>query len=246
MPRLTKNEIVSFIEPNIQTFHKKRLDNIRSLQLKKILMRKNPYLFKAKNLNTAHDLVKSLLDAHLSSQEEGIFGGFLEELAIFICSRVFDGRKSSTEGIDLEFENEKTKYLVSIKSGPNWGNSRQIAKMRDDFRKAQKILRTSSSKASVVAINGCCYGKDENPDKGDYSKLCGQRFWEFISDDENLYTKIIEPLGHRAKEKNEQFAEEYAKVINKFTLEFSQEYCDHSGKIMWEKLVTFNSGKLKP
>lgn len=243
MSRLTKAEIVAFIEPNIQVFHQKRLNNITGLQLKKILVRKNPYLFKAKNLNTAYDLVKSLLDAHLSSQEEGIFGSFLEELAIFICRRVFAGSKSSTEGIDLEFERERIKYLVSIKSGPNWGNSRQIAKMRDDFRRAQKILRTNNSKATVVAINGCCYGKDENPDKGDYSKLCGQRFWEFISGNENLYTEIIEPLGHKAKEKNEQFVEEYAKVINKFTLEFSIEYCDPSGKIMWEKLVKFNSGK---
>jgi hypothetical protein len=58
-----------------------------------------------------------------------------------------------------------------------------------------------------------------------------------------LYTEIIEPLGHKAKEKNEQFAEEYARVINKFTLEFAQEYCDASGRIMWEKLVRFNSGK---
>ncbi len=243
MPELSRSVIVDFIEPCIQTFHEKRLESIRSLQLKKILLRKNPYLFKAKNFSTAHDLVKSLLEAYLSSQEEGIFGSFLEELAIFICHRVYGGRKSLAEGIDLEFEREKIKYIVSIKSGPNWGNSRQLARMKDDFRKAKKIFGTQSLKSNVVAINGCCYGKDQKPDKGDYLKLCGQRFWEFISGDENLYTEIIEPLGHRAKEKNEQFAEEYAKVINKFTLEFSQEYCDNSGKIMWEKLVRLNSGK---
>lgn len=245
MPRLTRNEIVGFIATNIQAFHQKRLENIQRLQLKKILKRKNPYLFKAKNLNTAHDLVKSLLDAHLSSQEEGIFGNFLEELAIYICGRVYSGRKSLAEGIDLEFERENTKYIISIKSGPNWGNSRQIARMKDDFKKAKRILGTKSLKPSVVAVNGCCYGKDDNPDKGDYLKLCGQRFWEFISNDENLYTDIIEPLGRKAKEKNEQFFDEYAKVINKFTLEFSQEYCDLSGKIMWEKLVRFNSAKRK-
>ncbi|MGI0010038.1 MAG: PmeII family type II restriction endonuclease [Nitrosopumilaceae archaeon] len=243
MPKLTKTEIVRFIEPNIQLFHQKRLENIQSLRLKKILVRKNPYLFKAKNLNTAHDLMKSLLDAHLSSQEEGTFGSFLEELAIFICGRVYSGRKSSAEGIDLEFERENTKYIISIKSGPNWGNSRQIARMKDNFKRAKRILGTKNLKSRVVAVNGCCYGKDDNPEKGDYLKLCGQRFWEFISGDENLYTTIIEPLGHKAKEKNEQFSEEYAKVINKFTLEFSQEYCDHSGKIMWEKLAKFNSGK---
>lgn len=188
-------------------------------------------------------MIKTLLDAHLSSQEEGIFGGFLEELAVFICGKVYGGRKSSSEGIDLEFSKDGAPHIVSIKSGPNWGNSRQIARMKDDFKRVKRILGTNTSSQKVVAVNGCCYGKDNNPDKGDYLKLCGQRFWEFISDNENLYTDIIEPLGHKAKEKNDQFAEEYAKVINKFTREFVSEYCDNDGSILWGKLVQFNSGK---
>lgn len=242
MGNVTKNEIINFIEPNIHAFHKRRLENLFALQLKKILSRKNPYLFKAKNQNTAHDLVKTILDAHLSSQEEGIFGGFLEELAVFICGCVYGGKKSSAEGIDLDFRKDGTVYLVSIKSGPNWGNSRQVAKMKDDFRKAKRILGTNTKGVNVVAVNGCCYGKDDNPDKGEHLKLCGQRFWEFISGDEDLYINIIEPLGHKAKEKNEEFLIEYAKVINKFTLEFSKEYCAPNGSILWEKLVRFNSG----
>lgn len=243
MGNISRNEIIRFIEPNIQQFHTRRLENLLTLQLKKILSRKNPYLFKAKNQNTAPDLVKTILDAHLSSQEEGIFGGFLEELAVFICGRVYRGKKSSAEGIDLEFEKDGASYIVSIKSGPNWGNSRQIARMKDDFRRAKRIRGTNTKGIRAVAVNGCCYGKDDNPDKGDYLKFCGQRFWEFISGDENLYTDIIEPLGHKAKEKNEQFQVEYAKVINKFTLEFSKEYCAPDGSILWNKLVQFNSGK---
>jgi len=243
METITKSEIIKFIEPKIRQFHGRRLENLLALQLKKILCRKNPYLFKAKNQNTAHDLVKTILDAHLSSQEEGIFGGFLEELAVFICGKVYGGRKSSAEGIDLELQKDGTIYLVSIKSGPNWGNSRQIAKMKDDFKKAKRILGTNTKGIRVVAVNGCCYGKDDNPDKSDYLKLCGQRFWEFVSGDENLFTHIIEPIGHKAKEKNEEFTVEYAKVINKFTLEFSNEYCSKSGEILWPELVKFNSGK---
>lgn len=245
MYKLDRSEITNFIEIHIKDYHEKILQRLLELKLPKILKRKNPYLFKVKALNTAQDLVKSILDAHLSSQEEGIFGGFLEELAIFICGKVYDGKKSSTEGIDLEFEKEAIRYIVSIKSGPNWGNSGQIAKMKDHFKKAKRILRTNISKINVVAVNGCCYGKDDKPDKGDYLKLCGQRFWELISDDENLYTEIIEPLGYRAKERNERFDEEYAKVINRFTREFAQEYCDESGAINWGKLVKFNSGKKK-
>jgi len=77
-------------------------------------------------------------------------------------------------------------------------------------------------------------------------KLCGQRFWSLISGDEDLYTEIIEPLGDNAKEKNEQFFEEYAKVINKFSLEFMEMFCDESGQIHWKKVIQFNSGQAKP
>jgi len=241
MADITRKEILGFIEPNIKNFHQRRLKNLLNLKLKRILKRKKPYLFKAKNIITSHDLVKSLLDSHLSSQEEGIFGGFLEELAIFICGKVFNGKKSSAAGIDLEFEKNSIRYIVSIKSGPNWGNSRQISKMKDDFKKAKRILKTNISKFKVVVINGCCYGRDDNPDKTDYLKLCGQRFWEFISDDTNLYLDIIEPLGNKAKKRNEKFNVEYTKVINKFTLEFSKEYCGKDGSILWEELVKFNS-----
>lgn len=246
MKSITQQEITDYVEANIQNFHQRRLENLQKLKLMAVVKRKNPYLFKAKNINTAQDFVKTILDAFLSSQEEGIFGGFLEELAIFICSEVYGGQKSSAEGIDLEFEKDGIRYIVSIKSGPNWGNSSQVAKLRDNFRKAKRILGTNTSAANVVAVNGCCYGKDQRPDKGDYLKLCGQKFWEFISDDDNLYTDIIEPLGHQAKERNEQFMQEYAKVINRFTFEFIQKFCDTNGNILWEEIVKFNSAKTTP
>ena len=241
MKPITQQEITDYVEANIQGFHQKRLDNLQKLKLMNVVKRKNPYLFKAKNINTAQDFVKTILDAFLLSQEEGIFGGFLEELAIFICAQVYGGQKSSAEGIDLEFEKDSIRYIVSIKSGPNWGNSSQIAKLRDNFRKAKRILSTNTSSTNVVAVNGCCYGKDRTSDKGDYLKLCGQKFWAFISGNDNLYTDIIEPLGHQAKEKNEQFMQEYAKVVNKFTFEFIGTFCDADGNILWEKIVIFNS-----
>ncbi|MBW4619793.1 MAG: hypothetical protein KME17_10615 [Cyanosarcina radialis HA8281-LM2] len=170
---LEQQEIVSYVEENIPKFHENRINGLRNLKLQTVLKRKNPYLFKAKNVLTASDLVKSLLDAHLSSSEEGLFGGFLEGLAVFICTKTFGGRKSSSEGIDLEFERENVRYIVSIKSGPNWGNSSQIKRMVDNFSKAKRILRTNTSSINVVAVNGCCYGKDDRPDKGEYLKLCG-------------------------------------------------------------------------
>jgi hypothetical protein len=243
MKSIEIRDVKTYVEKNIGNFHLKRLQNLEKLKLSQILKRKNPYLFKAKNILTAQDLVKTLLDAHLSSQEETIFGDFLEGLAIFINEKVYGGKKSSAEGIDLEFNKNGVRYIVTIKSGPNWGNSGQINKMRDNFKKAKRILRTSNSSLQIVSINGCCYGQD-NKDEGDYFKYCGQKFWEFISGNENLYVEIIEPLGHKAKEKNEAFLEAYAQIINKFTLEFTQNFCIN-GKIDWNILVKFNSSSSK-
>ncbi len=242
MKQLNQNDVIEFVEANIGDFHKRRADSLRKLKLAKVLERKNPYLFRAKNLSTAQDLVKLLLDAHLSSQEEAIFGEFLEKLAIFVCNKVFSGKKSSAEGIDLEFERDDIKYIVSIKSGPNWGNSSQIKKMIDNFKKAQRILRTSNTKLNIQAVNGCCYGRVSNSIKNDYRKLCGQEFWEFISGNERLYVEIVEPLGYRAKERNQEFLEDYGRILNLFTNQFFQDFCI-DGKIDWEKLVKFNSEK---
>ncbi len=192
---MRRSNIADFIEFHIKEFHSKRLESLSRLRLNDVLKRKNPYLFRAKALETAQDLVKSILDAHLSSQEEGIFGGFLEQLAIFVSQLCHGGKKSSSAGIDIELDQDDVRYIVSVKSGPNWGNSQQIERMKDNFRRAKRVLGTNRSKMAVVAVNGCCYGRDDNPDKGEYLKYCGQRFWEFISGDSGLYVKLIEPLG---------------------------------------------------
>ena len=245
MDSIRIDEIKNYVEKNISTFHLKRLQSLESLKLSNILKRKNPYLFKAKNILTAEQLIRTFLDAYLSSQEETIFGDFLEGLAIYINKSVYGGLKSSTEGIDLEFSKNDTRYIVSIKSGPNWGNSSQVKKMRDNFLKATRILRTSNSNLHIIAINGCCYGRDSHPDKGDYFKYCGQKFWEFISGDSQLYQKIIIPLGYHAKQKNDEFREKYAQIIKKFSFQFMKDFCNN-GIINWNKLLEFNSAERRP
>jgi hypothetical protein len=207
------------------------------------LKKKNPYLFKAKYVLTAEQIIRGLADAFISSNEETLFGDWLEGLAIFINQQVYGGWKSGITGIDLEFNNENVRYIVAVKSGPNWANSSQLAKMKNDFIAAKRTLRTSNSGLIITAVNGCCYGRYHHPDKGDYYKYCGQRFWQFISGNTSLFTDIIEPLGHRAKEKNDAFLESYSRMINKFTKEFIHDFCDDSGQINWKKLVEFNSAE---
>ncbi|MFA5072943.1 MAG: PmeII family type II restriction endonuclease [Nitrospirota bacterium] len=238
--------MTQYVEQNISTFHQKRIQSLDGLKLACVLRRKNPYLFRAKYMLTAEQIIKGLVDAHISSNEETIFGDWLEGLAIFINQTVYGGYKSGITGIDLEFDYNNARNIVTIKSGPNWGNASQVAKMRTDFKVAKKTLRTSNSKLHVIAVNGCCYGKDNNPDKGDYFKYCGQMFWKFISGDDELFTEIIKPLGHKAKERNDDFLKSYAQMINKFTKEFTNILCTNNGDIDWDKLVRFNSAVIEP
>ncbi|MCC6499740.1 MAG: cytosolic protein [Anaerolineales bacterium] len=246
MQPLNLNDVTKYIQDNIGPFHQRRTASLRELKLTDVLKKKNPYLFRAKNVQTAEELVKALLDAHLSSQEEGIFGSFLEGLAIYVCKKVYGGRKSSSPGIDLEFEKEGVIYIVTVKSGPNWGNSGQLSDMINKFKQAKKILRTNTPLSkNIVAVNGCCYGKTNRLTKNDYYKICGQAFWELISNNDRIYLEIIKPLNHEARKRSEEFQEEYVRVLSDFVIAFQKDFCD--GIIInWEKLVTYNSGKPEP
>lgn len=239
---VSDNVLQDFVEQNIGEFHSKRVDKLNELKLKELIRRKNPYLFRAKSIETAQGLIEPMLDAYLISQEETIFGNFLEGLARRVCEIARNGRVSGIEGVDLEFDDSSTRYIISLKSGPNWGNSAQVRRMREDFVRATRILRQGNTRLNVQAINGCCYGRTtRNFDKGDYWKLTGQEFWRFLTDEADFYTRIVKPMAHRAKERNDEFVLAYGGVVNQFVVEFLADFATTDYNIDWNRLVEFNS-----
>lgn len=242
MAALDFKTVERYVETHVKVFHENRHKKLEALRLDDLLKRKNPYLFRSKYLETASEFVRQLIDDHLSAAGETQFGNFLEALAIHVCGIALDGRKSGIAGIDLEFEKDKVRHIITIKSGPNWGNAGQINKMKQDFVRATKTLRTSNSRLHVRAINGCCYGKDSNPDKGEYFKFCGQRFWSCISNSESLYLDLIKPLAHEADRRSDAFKRTYVEKFNLFTTAFGTRFCA-TGLIDWNALVRFNSAK---
>lgn len=237
--------IRDFVTANIGTFHAARLGRIRQLKLEQVLRRKNPYLFRAKNITTAEELIHLFVDAWLSSSEEGLFGAFLEQVAIFVAEQTSQGRKSPAQGIDLEFDRESIRYLIAIKSGPNWGNSSQKSALKRNFITAARILRQSAQIRHVQAVLGTCYGRDGIIDQGDYLEYHGQSFWEFISGEPTLYIDLIAPLGYQADWHNAQFEAERNRVSIRLIEEFSQYFSAPDGQIDWPKLIAFNSGRIR-
>ena len=177
----------------------------------------------------------------------------MEELAIFVCKKVYGGHKAEQgkfRSIDLIFQKNGKTYIVGIKSGPNWGNSDQINRMKGNFKKVRKILKDEGNITKIIAINGCIYGKDNGPHKVDlhdreksYYKFCGQEFWELITGESHFYQQIVIPIDKEAKKRDENFRNTYNAKINELTKDFSKNYLKDDGYINWEKLIDFVSKK---
>ena len=250
---MTQNyeDYYAFLREHVmEPFYTKRLKGLQGMRLKDVLLGKNPYLFKAKNIDTPGDLAKSIVDAFLSSQEETMFGNLLEGFAIHVAHILYSGFKSEKKSADLEFKRDGKYYVVGIKSGTNWGNSDQLAAMRTNFKAAKDELKRAGITEEIITVNGCIYGKDNAPlkiYKGDlesaYYKYAGQDFWKFISEDDELYRKIIVPIDQEAKQKDDTFRKAYTSKVNELTLEFSINFLDASNLIDWSKLVAYVSGR---
>lgn len=85
------------------------------------------------------------------------------------------------------------------------------------------------------AVLGCCFSRSAKKyDNGAYWKVCGQHFWQFLSENDNLYLDVIKPLRYKARERNEKYQRGCISLINLATEEFAKRFCT-MGKIDWEK-----------
>jgi hypothetical protein len=246
MKPLNLETVNQYVNENIVGFHQRKLRSLSDLKLEKLLT-KNPYLFRAKNITTASELIDDLLNAFLSSSEEKLFGDFLEGLAVFVAEQTSGGHKSTAQGVDLEFVNNNTHYVISIKSGPSWGNSSQQDKLEQDLKTAVARLKQSKHSLNAQPVLGICYGKTKTTFLRGYMKIVGQNFWYLISENRNLYTDIVGPIGYEAKRHNDDFLNKRNGIANLLTNRFFNEFCDSkTGLIDWIKLIQFNSGNYKP
>ena len=241
MNPLDLDAVQEYVNENIGVFHDGRIDSLQNLELERLL-KKNPYMFRAKNILTASEMVSGFMEAFLSSSEEELFGEFLEGLAIFVAQQTSGGYKSTSKGVDLEFINEGVHYVVQIKSGPNWGNSSQQNQLETDLRVAVNQVRQRTTELNVRAVLGICYGKTRTNFLRGYLKVVGQNFWYFISENRQLYTEIVEPIGYRAREHNERYLRSKAEVVNRMTKDFLDDFCNPAGAIDWNKLIETTCG----
>ena len=231
-------DLAEIVTEHLTIFGDKRRRSIEGITLRGLLAKKNPYLFIARQVVTPAELAQELVAATLSSSGETMFGNTLEGIAIDICATVYGGQKSAATGIDLEFSRESRRYLVSIKSGPNWGNSSQITRLRQDLSNAVRLVRQNDTTANVLAINGCCYGSSDR-DYGDYRKVCGAGFWELISGDPDLYLRLVEPIRTAA---SNGFIAERTQLVQRLSVDLTVSWLTADGLLDWERIVSLVQG----
>ena len=162
-----------------------------------IINKKNPFLLRVRSANDLDTLAKMVINAYISSSEETRFGSILEAIALAVCAAAKGGFKSSAQGIDMEYDEDHIRYLIQVKSGPNWGNSSQQKKLVDDFNKAKQRLHTIG--LNVQCIQGSCYGSSCQKDKGSHLVLVGGLFWQKISGGYDIHHAIHHKLGEYAE-----------------------------------------------
>lgn len=214
----------------------RKLDNA---DVKKILKRKNPYLYRAKGINNASQIVEGILAAYVSSSEETIFGNcFFEPIAIAVSG----GQKAVTEGVDITVDKDNTIYSIAVKSGTSVFNADSRKRQEQNFQSAQK--RAQQAHKAFFPVVGYGYGKKKQKIGKEkfYLEIAGKDFWEWLTGDKDFYTKIISFMGTRPDEYVKEFEEAYSKAENRMIREFTLKYCKEDGSIDWDTLIKFNSG----
>ena len=235
-----ESEIIKAVAIALDEFYISLIDRLGKLNIKAVMRRKNPYLFRAKAMNGASQIVDALLSALVSSSEETIFGNvFFEPIA----TAAAQGQKALAEGVDIMVERNDTIYAIAVKSGTSVFNASSRKKQEQNFMAAQKLA--NQAKKRLVPIVGYGYGRKKPSNKGlpkFYMELAGQDFWTELTGDDEFYLKLIRFMETLPEKYIEDFDTAYQKAANKLVREFTNEFRLEDGSIDWEKLVKFNSG----
>lgn len=156
-----EDTIVEAIATALDNFYTNLIKKVDSLSVKAVMKRKNPYLFRAKAMNGAAQIIDAILAAFVSSSEETIFGNvFFEPIA----TAAAQGQKALAEGVDIMVERDNTIYAIAVKSGTSVFNADSRKKQEQNFMAASKLAQ--QAKKRFVPIVGYGYGKRKLPTAG--------------------------------------------------------------------------------
>lgn len=234
-----EEKVLEAVSNALNNFYASLTKSLDKIDLTTILRKKNPYLYRAKGISNATQIVDNILSAYVSSSEETIFGNtFFEPIAIVVSG----GQKAVTEGVDITVDKNNTIYSIAVKSGTSVFNADSRKRQEQNFQSAQK--RAQQAHRAFMPVVGYGYGKKKVIAKNEkfYKELAGKDFWEWLTGDSDFYTKIAEFMGHQPDEFASKFEEAYNKAQNRLVRDFTIHFCKSDGSVNWKTLIQYNSG----
>jgi len=146
------------------------------------------------------DFVDDMMYTRLRTSRDTIMGNELEEFVWLFIKERFNGNKVEKKwGIDFEFIYNDILYLLQLKSGPNWANSDQKKKLKDNFNSRKFYHRKNGYKGRIKCILGIMANdpKKRNKSNSTYTCLAGQDFFTFLSGDETLFLELPNYLNEK-------------------------------------------------
>ncbi len=234
-----EEKVQQAIACGLSQFYQNLTASLEHIDIKTVLKRKNPYLYRAKGIQNATQLVGGILSAYVSSSEETIFGNvFFEPLAIAVSG----GQKAVTEGVDITVDQDDTIYSIAVKSGTSVFNADSRRRQEQNFQSAGR--RVAQARKVFIPVVGYGYGKKRiRPGREKfYRELAGQDFWTWLTGDPDFYLKIIQYMGTMPDQYAQEFEDAYNRAENRLVRAFTTEFCQEDGSVDWDKLVCLNSG----
>lgn len=231
--------VVEAIGHSLTDFYTSLTEKLDKINVDKILKKKNPYLYRAKGICSAGQIVSGILAAFVSSSEETVFGNtFFEPLAMVVSG----GQKAVTEGVDITVDKDNTIYSIAVKSGTSVFNADSRKRQEQNFQSAQR--RAQQARKAFLPVVGYGYGRKKVKIENEkfYKELAGKDFWQWLTGDPDFYTKIIGFMGTKPDEYAKEFEEAYVRAENRMIRQFTVKYCKEDGSIDWDALIRFNSG----
>lgn len=233
--------LAAFVRTHLAAFYRRRIEALDNLELKKVLARKNPYLFRAVGIKEVGELIHNLLLAYSSSSDETIFGNeFFEPLARDLAN----GKTADGEGVDVLVETPTKISAYAVKSGTAVFNSSSKRDQEKSFLQMRnRLFKTQKLFDSVV---GYSYGRKGRPSRkvSNYREVAGQVFWEELTGDPDCYVKILLAMQNFPEQHRVEFKDAWDRAVNRFSLEFMCNFMSNDGSINWRGLLEYNSGRI--
>ena len=234
----SKSQLEQLIAECLDEFFRRKLEILSTVDLKEILLNKNPYFFKVYGTQNVPEIVEQMLIDYVNASDETMFGeAFFEPIA-----RIVSGAKvSDAEGVDFVIESEGRVMAVALKSGPNIYNASQKKRQSQEFSSLRNRLYKLHKQFDPML--GHAYGRATAEPTKDlvYRRRSGQAFWTEITSDPDFYLKLVRLMKEEPAKHKQKYAPAWDAAVNRFTAEFVEEFCFSNGRIDWEKLVYFVS-----